>query len=136
MTYYPDLTTYEYFAQQHGLLNVGWLSKDHTFSRGSVPYQFASELHRLTQSPVNLCRGHHVCELCQPPADVLTADKEYYWVWAMGRSGNGEVHVLSASGIIYAAPTLIWHYVIEHQYQPPQEFIDAVLFHKVEQGQK
>ena len=32
-----------------------------------------------------------------------------------------------ATGRVYAAPTLIWHYVTEHGYRPPDEFIDAVL---------
>ena len=29
--------------------------------------------------------------------------------------------------ILYAAPNLIFHYVRDHAYKPPQEFIDAVL---------
>jgi hypothetical protein len=40
--------------------------------------------------------------------------------------GNGEIRVIGASAI-YAAPTLIYHYVVAHSYQPPEEFIEAVL---------
>jgi len=29
--------------------------------------------------------------------------------------------------VLYAAPALIYHYVVEHDYKPPQEFIDAVM---------
>ena len=32
-----------------------------------------------------------------------------------------------AVGAIYAAPNLIYHYVAEHHYAPPQEFVDALL---------
>jgi hypothetical protein len=40
--------------------------------------------------------------------------------------GDGEIRVIGKSAI-YAAPTLIYHYVVEHQYKPPDEFIEAVL---------
>jgi len=29
--------------------------------------------------------------------------------------------------VVYAAPDLIYHYVVEHHYCPPDEFIQAVL---------
>ncbi|MCX7805518.1 MAG: hypothetical protein N3A38_10060 [Planctomycetota bacterium] len=38
-----------------------------------------------------------------------------------------EIRVLGRDGKIYAAPTLIYHYVVAHKYRPPQEFIDAVM---------
>lgn len=28
---------------------------------------------------------------------------------------------------MYAAPSLIIHYILQHGYKPPQEFIDAVM---------
>jgi hypothetical protein len=45
----------------------------------------------------------------------------------MRQLGNGEIHV-SAGGIYwtYSAPTLIYHYILRHQYLPPKEFLDAV----------
>ena len=30
-------------------------------------------------------------------------------------------------GFLYAAPSMIAHYILAHQYAPPQEFRDAVL---------
>ena len=41
--------------------------------------------------------------------------------------GNGEIRVTGEDGTVYAAPTMIAHYVAEHHYLPPQEFVDAVL---------
>ncbi|AVT38709.1 hypothetical protein [Plantactinospora sp. BB1] len=32
----------------------------------------------------------------------------------------------SGSGVMFAAPSLIWHYVTAHSYRPPTEFIEAV----------
>jgi hypothetical protein len=40
--------------------------------------------------------------------------------------GNGEIRVPSENGIVYAAPTLICHYIDRHRYCPPNEFLMAV----------
>ncbi|MFY1653539.1 hypothetical protein ACN27J_21955 [Solwaraspora sp. WMMB762] len=40
--------------------------------------------------------------------------------------GHTEVRVPSGSGAMFAAPSLIWHYVTAHSYRPPAEFIKAV----------
>ena len=39
----------------------------------------------------------------------------------------GEFHVQAKDGTIYSAPTLILHYIDEHNYLPPEGFIDALL---------
>jgi hypothetical protein len=44
-----------------------------------------------------------------------------------GTTGNGEIRVRAANGITYVAPVLVLHYVVEHGYLPPQEFIEAVI---------
>ena len=37
------------------------------------------------------------------------------------------MRVWGKDGNVYAAPSLIFHYILQHGYQPPQEFIDAVM---------
>ena len=55
----------------------------------------------------------------------------------MFRYENGEFHVVGATGVVYCAPQFIVHYIAEHQYQPPQEFIEAVLYQRgLRHGQK
>ena len=44
-----------------------------------------------------------------------------------GTTGNGEIRIDANDGITYVAPVLILHYVSEHHYAPPQQFVDAVL---------
>lgn len=61
---------------------------------------------------MNACLGVHECDLC-PTGE--------------GPEGNGEVRIPGSSGIAYAAPRLIGHYVGAHDCQPPPVFIDAVL---------
>ncbi|MFJ5988878.1 hypothetical protein [Lentzea sp. NPDC092896] len=49
MTYYQDLSPYEYFESDEKMLNVGWLDADHDFPRGPVaPEAFvAAVLHAV-----------------------------------------------------------------------------------------
>ena len=130
MAYYPDLTPYRYYPDESDMLNVGWLSRRQPFPRGPVPLAFADELQRMSQEPVHLTRGSHLCEFCEPPEDIIAAEPRYREVWEWFRCGNGELHVRGETGIVYCAPRLVVHYVSEHQYQPPLEFVAAVLYQR------
>lgn len=110
------------------MLSVGWLAKEHKFKQGDVAVEFTKKLLLFCERPENLMRGYHVCDLCpinksdEHPSMlfVLKPDGEKLHL------GNGEVYVKGNGGKIYSAPTLIYHYIMEHKYLPPQEFIDAV----------
>jgi hypothetical protein len=130
MAYYPDLSPYEYYPGQGHMLNVGWLSRDRPFARGPVPKAFAHALRLMASDPVEVTRGCHVCEFCEPPEDIIAAEPRYLEVWEMFRCGNGEIHVPGQSGVVYCAPALVIHYISEHQYRPPEEFIAAVLYQR------
>lgn len=111
MTYFPDMTKYTYLGNNSDdlILNVGWLSKDHPFMKGKLATSFHQKLENLIQhNRVKVTRGHHTCELCE------------------NGNGNGEIRVRGKNEIIFAAPVLILHYITEHDYLPPQGFIDAV----------
>ena len=41
--------------------------------------------------------------------------------------GGAEIRVFSAEGTIFAAPTLIYHYIHTHSYDPPIQFCRAVM---------
>lgn len=43
----------------------------------------------------------------------------------MGEVGNGEIRV-GSDGITYAAPVLIVHYIKDHGYLPPAQFLEAI----------
>ena len=69
-------------------------------------------------------RGYSRCELCSQPAEWPIT------VTSNGKSinlGSAEIRVISKNDKIYASPNLIFHYIVNHQYLPPPEFIDAVL---------
>lgn len=42
--------------------------------------------------------------------------------------GHGEIWLPSITKeIIYASPTLMYHYIEKHHYLPPQDYIDSVI---------
>jgi len=135
MTYFPDLSRYEYGRiSQPGVLNVGWLDNTHPFTQGTVDAHLIQKLRLLAAKPVELYRGSHICELCAepglpkktlPPHHVVLDMNSPYGNWRASRASNGEIRV-SRAGVTFAAPVLIVHYIEEHGYLPPVQFLTAV----------
>ena len=126
MTYFADLSLYRFhtFQQQLDtkLLNVGWLDSGAPFNKGRVDQEIVERLLGLCRNPVNLCRGYHSCQYCERHPGILTMQLNGQNV----ALGNGEIRVSGKDGVVYAAPTLICHYIQEHGYRPPDEFLFAV----------
>lgn len=68
--------------------------------------------------------GFHKCEFCDDQSfegmKVSRHGRET-------RLGSAEITVKGKGGRIYAAPNLIYHYVAAHDYDPPKEFVEALL---------
>jgi hypothetical protein len=129
--YFADLTEYRYgtTSPRPDVLNIGWLSKNHAFPQGRSDPSFVAKLERLVASPIMLSRGSHLCEFCPRPPTVLSKGGIPMLAPAPGTTGNGQIRVNYRKGgalVAYMAPVLVLHYVLEHHYLPPQEFIDAV----------
>ena len=116
MAHFNDLSTCDYFKDDAlpRLVAVGWLEHGHDYHVGEVP-------HDLLQCLINLLRanrcpwpraflGGHVCSLCGDP-------KAYSFrnLFIPGRA------------VVYVAPEGIIHYIAVHNYQPPVEFVEAML---------
>lgn len=137
MAYFKDLTPYEYFPNEPLTpkpLNIGWLSVEKSYETSATSQQFKDRLLKFCSDEyiVVITRGFHIYEFCNLSNNLseecwYQKRKGRYGDKAHGASvGNGEIRVLGKSAI-YAAPALIYHYVLEHQYQPPDEFIEAIL---------
>jgi hypothetical protein len=111
MTFFQDLTphTYTRRAEEPGVYNVGWLGEGRSFPTGPTSEEFRAALKELCDHPIHLHRGVHVCEFCR------------------GACGSGQIRVCSQTGVWYVAPTMIHHYVVAHEYRPPEDFIAAVM---------
>lgn len=123
--YKPDLSPFpiEKEHQAFGTLCVGWLTKKEPYSQGWTSEEFRERLFAFCLRPVFMVRGFHVCEFCSPPPKyMICVERGGRKVWL----GNAQIRVFYQDWV-YAAPNLIYHYVTEHQYRPPEEFIEAVL---------
>jgi hypothetical protein len=124
MTYFPDLSRYDYrpFQSQSNpkLLNVGWLDPSAPYCTGAVDGTIMEGLLRLCREPVNRTRGWHRCPYCESYPAIMTVDGQSITL------GDGEIRVSGSGGVVFAAPTLICHYIQKHGYRPPEEFLIAV----------
>jgi hypothetical protein len=123
MTFIGDLSTYTYRgAADPCIVAVGWLDADHRYPQGEPDRRFRDRLVTLAADPVEMMRGFHDCQLCDEESPIVLD------VPGDGHAllGSGEIRI-TASGLTYAAPTLIIHYIDSHAYRPPEEFRNAVL---------
>ncbi len=126
MAYYPDLSPYTYsdFGKGDHTLNVGWLDIIQPYPEGSVSDAFLECLWGFCRWHVVTMRGFHLCQFCNVPTETVPTIQRGDEVF---KAGYAEIRVFGKDDIEYASPDLIYHYINEHGYLPPQEFIDAVL---------
>lgn len=125
MTYYADLSEYVYLrGDEHrpGTVNVGWLDGAHPIDVAPPTEELLDALWAYCRVSVAQTRGLHLCELCPPgtPPNIDERNGERLLL------GSSEIRVFD-DGAIYAAPTLIYHYVAAHQYRPSPAFVAALL---------
>ena len=129
MAYYADLTPFAYGGAEPdpNILNVGWLCQGRAMPTGMPNEAFVAALKKITAAPINLYRGSHICDFCPPPPTVLSPGGIPMLDPPVGTTGNGEVWVEGRDGVTYVAPTLVLHYVVDHQYAPPTAFVEAAI---------
>lgn len=126
MAHFEDHTPYQYNGNsQPGVVHIGWLGRGHAYPKGVVPRELIDMMHKLANEPTELYRGYHVCELCEFPEKLHGRPYAEQWEWEKSRVSNGEIRV-TGEGFIYAAPVLITHYIEEHGYLPPTDFLLAL----------
>jgi hypothetical protein len=147
MPYFADLTTYGFLGpwtivldpatrtynriSHQGLkvLRVGWLDPGHPFSTTKAESALLQKLERFYEYRVNQTRGVHICLLCPeskrkakgPDANSATILRRKITL------GSAEIRVPGRPGIVYACPDLVYHYISDHDYHPPDQFIEAVM---------
>lgn len=104
------------------VFNVGWLDNHIEYTQGNTPFELIERLFEILNSQgdflarVNQIRGVHTCNFCG-------ADK-----FQNSFIGSCELWIPGADGETYfAAPSLIIHYIQEHNYCPPKNFIESAL---------
>lgn len=129
MAYFRDLTPYLYIRRtaRENELNVGWLDDQHDFPRGSVSDEVSAKLFALCRTQVNQTRGFYRCLLCRDKGLNRDLGLKVMRGGVTLLLGSAEIRVHSKSGRSYACPNMIYHYIKDHGYKPPEEFINAVV---------
>lgn len=122
MSEYFDLSEYTYRKNEKNTLNIGWLEKK-DFTKGKVSQDFLENLFEYIKCPIHMTRGiYHNLKL-DNENDTFTACYQGYEILL----GSAEIRVIDVDNkTIYASPDLILHYIINHNYLPPDNFIRAV----------
>jgi hypothetical protein len=123
MTYFEDLSPYTYTFDSAALdpvRCVGWLDAGHVFRTERPQPHLLDALWAYCSVLVEPTRGLHSCEFCSRPPNTHVRHGKRLLL------GSGEIRVFSSTGEAFAAPNLVYHYILEHQYQPPEEFLQAV----------
>jgi len=130
--YYPELSPYIYMTNARKPLvdnapqplNVGWIEAGYPFAQGAVRDAFMVRLWAFCRAPVNLTRGFHECQFCSDETFAYLTVRKGDEKIGMG---HAEIWVFGNDDKVYVAPTLIYHYITQHHYLPPEPFIRAVL---------
>lgn len=130
MTFFEDGSAYRYLPEAvgTGAINIGWLDAQHVFTTGEVSTAFVDKLLRLCRSPLFRTRGFHRCNLCET-ASARTVASGMTIATDAGEFvvGGAEIRVVAENGRCFAAPDMVIHYVLAHEYRPPAPFVAAVL---------
>lgn len=59
--------------------------------------------------------GFHICEYCRNEREEFI------------ETSSGDVQLVFHNGHFYQMPDMLVHYIRDHSYRPPQEFIDDVM---------
>jgi hypothetical protein len=117
--YVPDLAPLDNNPRH---LAVGWLDAAHPFPTGDLGEEFLDRLFDLCANPIIRTRGFHECPFCPKQGRIRECSRNGRPTWL----GSGQIR-LRRYGKTYEGPNLLYHYVLEHKYRPPDAFIEAVL---------
>jgi len=125
MAWVEDLTICD---SRYSLKAIGWLSQGEPFSVGEVPEDFFEKLCQLLVSPwsppaLPVTAGGHHCDLCQFSGGVENIQYKHYQI----QSRSSSSLYVPGPKCIYVSPTSVAHYIDAHRYQPPPEYIEAVM---------
>lgn len=122
--YYPDGSKYVYTRQSeiNNIINIGWLSHEFAFNKGEVDAYIKNKVLEIIYSKkCNTMRGIHKCDFCKSEVFVPHYNGKILL-------GNAEVWIPSINhNLIYASPTLIYHYIDAHHYLPTANYLESLM---------
>jgi hypothetical protein len=116
MSFFPDMGCNSQVASGEHVRAIGWLHPDHPYRKGEVAPEFFVRLKEFAARSSDSAEalyfgafgGFHTCEFCG------------------GAHGIRNFGVPSGD-LLFVAPEMVVHYIEQHDYCPPPEFVAAVL---------
>lgn len=116
MSFFPDMGTRAFVVGGDHVRAVGWLHRDHPYTKGAVPPAFLTRLNEFISRFSHTgdlfcfpgCGGLHTCECCKA-------------------FSGGDNYGVPRENLLFVFPEMIVHYIEKHGYKPPDEFLAAVL---------
>lgn len=116
--------------------NIGWLINGDEISTGPINEGTLTKLFLLlARERINALRSFEYCSLaqCGHGREVIHYHELAHLTGTYNPETGGcqslqqEIWLPSADGSkVFVAPSIILHYITDHNYLPPQEFLDAV----------
>jgi hypothetical protein len=126
MASFEDLSPYTYIdsAIRPGTLNIGWLDFRKPFPKGAVTSAVLDRLWLHCKNRVVQTRGLQSCYFCD---FSQWRNYEFEYCGEKLLLGSAEIRVFDNEGNIFASPDLVFHYIRDHSYLPPNSFLKALL---------
>jgi hypothetical protein len=124
MAYFEDLSEYSYldsYFYRPRTKNIGWLDATHEVPKSAPTDDELDLVWAYCKTSIAQTRGVHDCEMCPVATSYYVKRNDEPLLL-----GTSEIRVFGTDGTIYAAPTLIYHYISVHHYKPPDEFLLAL----------
>lgn len=110
--FYRDLDEYEpEMFSNPKIRTVGWIAKRQPFRTGVVDPEIVTCLQELSRGAWEpyVSPGVHFCDFCPK-----------------GEAGGSATLWIPDDNTVYVSPELIVHYIVKHQYRPPDVYLAAV----------
>lgn len=119
--YYVDLETIEFCGMPTTM--VGWLERTNPFPTGEVPISIFEKIVQLLANPwqPSIAAGRHPCSFC-----MMTGGPAVLTLGSLSVTIEASNLFVPTSDALFAAPSLVVHYIDAHQYRPPDSFVAAV----------
>lgn len=132
MTYYQDLSPVDYdllYPWTSKLLAIGWLEPYEDCTKGAVDSGVIQRIAELLNQHFDYFKpqmplGYHTCGFCKY-SGTKTGLTEVLNGFPV-KVGYSFLFVPSPCGKVFVAPSLFIHYIVHHQYRPPERFLQAV----------
>jgi hypothetical protein len=128
-----DLSEYDGVQPEHHLsvLNVGWIGCGMSYPRGETSSNLLEKMKRIIVNSetsffkpiVWRSRGQDRCPVCGLQ-DLVLEDGINIEVL-----GSSELFIPSSlqNNLYFISPLLLYHFILEHAYLPPNQFIDSIM---------